>query len=75
MNEEQMKHVANLISQDIEKDKEINRLNNIIEELEKYLLDGTEEEHWEKGDIYFDEACEDILSKLKELKEGNKNDK
>lgn len=26
MNEEQMKHIANLISQDIEKDKEIERL-------------------------------------------------
>ena len=35
MNEEQMKYIANLISQDIEKDKEINRLNNIINDLKE----------------------------------------
>ena len=46
MNEEQMKHIANLISQDIEKDKEIDRLNNIIDKLEKIL-----ENEW----IYYDQ--------------------
>ena len=38
MNEEQMKYVANLISQDIEKDKEIERLNNIIDELRRMMF-------------------------------------
>lgn len=71
MNEEQMKHIANLISQDIEKDKEIERLNNIIEELEKKL-----EKTWleykdtESEDLYTI-AFEDknILDYLQELKE------
>ena len=39
MSEEQMKYVANLISQDIEKDKEIERLNNIINKKEQFLGD------------------------------------
>ena len=47
-----------------EKDKEIERLNNIIEELEKYC----NEDDWTSvnGEI----AIKLIKSKLKELKEG-----
>jgi len=67
MNEEQMKHIANLISQDIEKDKEIERLNNIIDELEKYIC-----QEWYCFDNESDEfkIARSILDKLKELKEN-----
>jgi len=66
MNEEQMKYVANLISQDLEKDKEINRLNNIIDELENFL-----NENWNKpmAEIY----VSDVVKKIVELKEENDN--
>ena len=66
MNEEQMKYVANLISQDLEKDKEIDRLNNIINELEKFL-----NENWNKpmAEIY----VSDVVKKIVELKEENDN--
>lgn len=66
MNEEQMKYVANLISQDLEKDKEINRLNNIINELENFL-----NENWNKpmAEIY----VSDVVKKIVELKEENDN--
>lgn len=39
MNEEQMKYVANLISQDLEKDKEIKRLNKELEETKQIHKD------------------------------------
>ena len=55
------------------KDKEIERLNNIINELEKYI------EHYlfcDRGlDVYetgIEDACNDILKKLKKLKDGDK---
>ena len=66
MNEEQMTYVANLISQDLEKDKEINRLNNIIDELENFL-----NENWNKpmAEIY----VSDVVKKIVELKEENDN--
>lgn len=59
MNEEQMKHIANLISQNIEQDKEIERLNNIINEYEKWLND-------------LGAWC--YVEKLKELKESSNNE-
>lgn len=43
MNEEQMKHIANLISQNIEKDKEIlemkHRINDLIKDNTEYKLE------------------------------------
>ena len=49
-----------------EKDKEIQRLNNIIEELEKWLKN----EHENGYEVYYIMAIQDILDKLKKLKEG-----
>ena len=42
MNKEQMKYVANLISQDLEKDKEIERLNNIIKNIEENTIESAD---------------------------------
>lgn len=50
------------------KDKEIERLNNIINELEFYLVSGTREKPYFRGSLYWNEACEDVLEKLRELK-------
>ena len=52
-----------------EKDKEIERLNNIINELEKYI--GQEYYCFDNESVEF-EVAKNILDKLKELKEGNK---
>lgn len=53
-----------------EKDKEINRLNNIINKLEKYLIEcGVDDEIMECCDLY-DINGIDLRNKLKELKEG-----
>ena len=53
-----------------EKDKEIDRLNNIINELEKWVKEDVKEE---KPDLYFQVLRKiDVLDKLKELKENNK---
>ena len=45
-----------------EKNKEIERLNNIINELEKYC--------WELKEMGCREGALDMLDKIKELKEG-----
>lgn len=45
---------------------EIDRLNNIINELEKWLIE-TDEKYWGDEDSY-----KIVLDKLKELKENNK---
>ena len=44
------------------KNKEIERLNNIINELEKYVID-REERSWDDNGAY-----DDVLDKLQELK-------
>ena len=46
-------------------DKEIERLNNIIDELEKYILN-----HYIVGHQIQNASLDGILNKLKELKEG-----
>lgn len=51
-----------------EKDKEIDRLNNIINELEKHI--GQEWYCFDNESIEF-KVARDILDKLKELKENN----
>ena len=51
-----------------EKDKEIERLNNIINELEKYLKE--ENKFDEYKDITYRETMGYVLDKLQELKEG-----
>lgn len=47
---------------------ENNRLKNIIDELEKWL----KKEHENGYEVYYLMAIQDILDKLKELKENNK---
>lgn len=42
MNEEQMKYVANLISQDIEKDKEIEELNDLLHKANDEVISYTD---------------------------------
>ena len=64
-----MEHYDNLYKQIIDKDKEIDRLNNIINELEKYLkekqtLCGINQQGFSWG------VAGDCLDKLQELKEG-----
>ena len=49
-----------------EKEKEINRLNNIIDELEKYLIKMSDRS-WDDNGAY-----DDVLDKLYELKGDNK---
>ena len=48
-------------------EKEIDRLNNIIDELEKYLIEMSDRA-WDDNGAY-----DDVLDKLKELKENNKD--
>ena len=48
-----------------EKDKEIERLNNIINQLDKWLKN----EHENGYEVYYIMAIQDVLDKLKELKE------
>ena len=57
-----------ILCKDIEeKDKEIERLNNIIDELEKWIMEDVKDE---KPDLFFQVLRKiDILDKLKELKE------
>lgn len=55
-----------LTADNIIKEKEIDRLNNIINELEKYLIEMSDKS-WDDNGAY-----DDILDKLKELKENNK---
>lgn len=86
MNTEQMEYVANLISQDLEKDKEIQRLNNIIEEFNKWLEQEInfwkekQEKAIELGWLEFGGKYnttiiyENAKNKLKELKEGKNNE-
>ena len=48
-------------------EKEIDRLNNIINELEKYLIQMSDRS-WDDNGAY-----DDVLDKIKALKEDNKN--
>jgi len=52
-----------LIDEIQEKDKEIERLNNIIDELENYILN-----HYIVGHTIQNASLDGILNKLKELK-------
>lgn len=52
--------------------KENQRLNNILNELEKWLCFGLEEPCYVQGDMFWHNACEQVLNKLKELKESDK---
>lgn len=52
-------------------EKENQKLVKVIDELEKYLILGIDEDICIQGDMYFGEACETILNKLTELKGGS----
>ena len=67
-------HTANLLLNYIKsKDKEINRLNNIINELEKYLIKHKEVD-WDAQDTIIHEALaiSFVYDILQDLKEGKK---
>ena len=55
-----------------EKDKEIDRLNNIINGLEKYLIEHIDEYRDMEQDAMFEFGL--VLDKLKELKNGDNNE-
>jgi hypothetical protein len=58
-----------------EKDKEIERLNNIINELEKYLEKHSKIDYECNATIIHEQmACAIVLNKLKELKENGNNE-
>jgi hypothetical protein len=64
---------TNITSDDIiAKDKEIDRLNNIINELEEYIIEHIDEYRDMEQDAMFEFGL--VLDKLKELKEGNKDE-
>lgn len=68
--------IKKLINDCEEKDKEIERLNNIIDELEKYLeqeiiVFQDEYDEFTKAQVQEDKI---ILEKLKELKEGDNDE-
>lgn len=63
-------YIHQLEKENREKDKEITRLNNIIEELEKYLIEHIDEYRDMEQDAMFEFGL--VLDKLKELKKGNK---
>ena len=56
-----------------EKDKEIERLNNIIDELEKSILQKLESYKNDKEYFIDEKTMEDLYKELKELKEGKEN--
>lgn len=79
MNEEQMKHIANLISQNIEKDKEIERLNNIINTFEEDLereVNISEQDSMVGNYRYtvIHSTLEKMLKYFRELKESGNNE-
>ena len=49
-------------------EQEITRLNNIIDELEKYLIE--ENKYSDYKDVFYRETMGYVLDKLKELKEN-----
>lgn len=74
--DEAMRYLEN---QNVEQNKEIERLNNIINELEKYLENvktnlryiGVK---WDNDCLIRAEVIQQVLHKLKELKESDNND-
>lgn len=59
----------------MEKDKEIERLNNIINKLEKYLEEHSKIDYECNATIIHEQmACAFVLNKLKELKESGNNE-
>lgn len=62
-------YITNLQRKLKEKDKENERLNNIIEELEKFMIEQINTEYAYKIEEFKD-GVEIVLEKLKELKEG-----
>ena len=48
--------------------QQIDQLTNNWNELEEWLKEGTEELPYINGDMYWREACENVLDKMKEIK-------
>jgi len=63
-----LNYITNLQQKVEEKNKEIDRLNNIINELEKYLIEHIDEYRDMEQDAMFEFGL--VLDKLKELKEN-----
>ena len=49
--------------------QQITQLTNNWNELEEWLKEGTEELPYINGDMYWREACENVLDKMTEIKE------
>ena len=48
----------------------INQLHNNWNELKKWLLDGTKEDNWVQGDMFWKEACKSVINKMQEMEQG-----
>ena len=66
---EVQKHYEELI---IKYDKKVMKLESILTELEDYLRLGICEPAYIKGDMFWQNACEEFLDKIQELKEKYK---
>lgn len=49
----------------------ITNYKNNWNELKKWLLDGTKEDNWVQGDMFWKEACKSIINKMQEIEEKN----
>lgn len=47
--------------------KERDKTQNNWNELKKWLLDGTKEDNWVQGDMFWKEACKSVINKMQEL--------
>lgn len=77
MNEEVMQFIGKALINNVSEieylRKEIDRLNNVINELEKWLSENTEKMHNISGDDFTtvgQAVYQEVLDKLKELKEN-----
>ena len=72
---ERLNNIINELTQEsLQKSDEIDKYIDIFDKLELYLALGTKESPDVKGSLYWNEACEDILERLNELKGDSSNE-